>query len=306
MSASQSPKTVKIGGFSAFWGDDPFAARQLVYSAEGNSLDYLVGDYLAEVTLCILARMKQSRREIGYVAEFLTSVWKPLMADLAANGTKCVTNAGGMDAMGLARAMHTMCVDAKVSPMPKIAVVLGDDVLTSDFGKFHAFEGCWGGDEAMWGENDTLMSCNAYIGARPIAECLALGATVVITGRAVDSALILGPLMHEFGWKKSQYDLLSAGSLSGHLIECGCQVCSCVFVWTVLLNSSLLPLMNSLKSHNNHAHIVHRWQLYGLARVQQGRGLGARGVPYRRVLRRWDSDHHQAKRDWRGCECGYV
>lgn len=225
--AAQPSKLVRIGGFSAFWGDTPTAAGQLLHSETAGRLDYLIGDYLAEVTLCILARLKKSRSGTGYVREFIPTVFLPFWDRLRAQGTILVTNAGGMDPLGLKEAMEAAAREHG-KPTPNIAVVLGDDLTPQaealrKNGAFQSFAVLDGAAEPLW--EDTPMSCNAYLGAIPIAAALGKGGVdIVITGRTVDSALVLGPLIHEFGWGSTDYDLLSGGSLAGHLIECGAQV----------------------------------------------------------------------------------
>lgn len=224
-------KTVRIGGFSAFWGDTPTAALQLM--REGGQLDYLIGDYLAELTLCILARSKKvvSKKgggagQGGYVNDFLTQVFVPLMKEMKGKGTKVITNAGGMNPLALKVALEEAAVKAGVTGLV-IAAVVGDDLTeqAAQFrqdGKFTEF-GVERGLEPLWNSKASLMSANAYLGAGPIAQALKDGAHVVVTGRCVDSALVLGPLMHEFGWRADDWHLMSAGSLAGHVIECGAQ-----------------------------------------------------------------------------------
>lgn len=148
---------------------------------------------------------------------------KPIMK----RNIKVVTNAGGLNPSALKRAIEEAAVKAKV-PVPVVAVVTGDDLVTAadrmrKDGVFTNFSVA-NDTESLWNAEEKLMSCNAYLGARPIVEALTQGAQIVITGRGVDSALVLGPLMYEFGWKSEQYDLLSAGSLAGHLLECGAHV----------------------------------------------------------------------------------
>jgi len=162
----------------------------------------------------------------GYVAEFVRTVWKPLMNEFISRKIKIVTNAGGMNPLALKEAIENATKEAGL-PMPIVAAIVGDDLLPQAYEfreaeKFKVFDVC-GEVEDLWPKDKMLISCNAYIGAIPIAEALKQGADIVITGRAVDSALVLGPLIYEFGWKETEYNLLSSGSLAGHIIECGCQ-----------------------------------------------------------------------------------
>jgi hypothetical protein len=141
-------------------------------------------------------------------------------------GVKVVTNAGGMNPARLKQAIEEACAKTGVV-CPKVAAVVGDDIAdrVDEFrakGQVEQF-GFLGELEPLWPESTPLLSCNAYFGAFPIAEALRDGAQVVVTGRCVDSALALGPLIYEFNWRPEQFDLLSSGSLAGHLIECGAQ-----------------------------------------------------------------------------------
>jgi hypothetical protein len=191
-------------------------------------MNYLVGDYLSEVTMGILARVKAKPSagmgEGGYVREFVTDVCKPLLKDLVAKKIRVVTNAGGMNPKACKEEIEKLAASLGLNII--VAAVVGDDLLEqfSDLqqqGKIHPF--------GMEGENDILpqdkvmLSCNAYFGALPIKQALDQGAHIVVTGRCVDSALVLGPLMHEYGWTSADYDKLAAGSVAGHIIECGCQ-----------------------------------------------------------------------------------
>ena len=204
---------VRIGGASAFWGDTNTAAAQLVH--KGN-IDYLVFDYLAEITMSILAAKRMKDPKDGYATDFVEHVMAPLLPELKARGIKVVANAGGVNPLACKAALEAACAKAGVAM--RIGVVLGDDILPRRKEFAEAVELDSG--KPMAG---TFVSMNAYLGAIPIAKALAEGAEIVITGRCVDSAVTLGPLMHEFGWSETDYDRLAAGSLAGHVIECGAQ-----------------------------------------------------------------------------------
>jgi hypothetical protein len=213
-------KAIKIGCGAGFWGDSPEGARQLVASG----VDYLVFDYLAEITMSILARMKEKRADLGYATDFVSAVMKPLALDIKARGIRVVTNAGGINPEACRDAL--MAVFKELGVDLKVAVVLGDD-LSARVQDYHYRQ-----VKEMFSGQDMpakLSSINAYLGAFPIARALDSGADIVITGRCVDSAVVLGPLIHEFGWKAGEFDLLSAGSLAGHIIECGAQTTGGVF-----------------------------------------------------------------------------
>lgn len=206
---------VRIGCGSGFWGDSPEGPRQLV---RDGSIDYLVLDYLAEITMSILARMKAKNPALGYATDFVSLVMKPLAGEIAEKRIRVVTNAGGVNPEACRDALLAVFAEAGVSL--KVAIVTGDD-LSGDVDRFRT----QGLVEMFSGAPfpDRIASVNAYLGALPIAAALAEGADIVITGRCVDSAVVLGPLIHEFGWGATDYDRLSAGSLAGHILECGTQ-----------------------------------------------------------------------------------
>jgi hypothetical protein len=207
-------EVVRVGCGAGFWGDTPEGPRQLVRAG----VDYLALDYLAEITMSILARMKAKNPEAGYATDFITSVMRSLAGAIAENGVKVVTNAGGVNPQACRDALQALFAELGVAL--RIAVVLGDD-LSGQLEKLRQRGLC----EMFSGAPlpDRLASVNAYLGAFPIAAALAAGADIVLTGRCVDSALVLGPLIHEFGWQPTDYDCLAAGSLAGHIVECGAQ-----------------------------------------------------------------------------------
>lgn len=207
-------KTVRIGGGAAMWGDTQTAPGQLV--AKGR-LDYLMLDYLAEVTMSILTAQRMRDPGAGWARDFVP-VLAPLLPEIEKQGIKVVANAGGVNPAGCRDALRKACVEAGIEL--KIAVVTGDDLMPR---RKELADGVLRPLDPEQARPDNFLSMNAYLGALPIAAALDAGADVVITGRCVDSALALGPLIHEFGWSADDYDLLSAGSLAGHLLECGAQ-----------------------------------------------------------------------------------
>jgi len=216
-------KAIRIGGASAFLGDSSVAAPQLI---KGGDLDYLILDYLAEATMAVLGTLKAKRADLGYARDFTDWVWKDNLHDLKTKGVKIVTNAGGVNPHACRERMEKIAAEAGLKF--KIAVVEGDDLTgrLAEVAKIAPTEMFSG---APFPDAAKVITANAYYGGRPIAAALAAGADVVITGRVVDSALTLGPLMHEFGWTEHDYDLLASGSLAGHVIECGAQATGGLF-----------------------------------------------------------------------------
>lgn len=208
-------ETVRIGCASAFYGDSQLAARQLV---DGGDIDYLVFDYLAESTMAILARMAAKDEKLGYAVDFVTVAMKDVLADCAEKGIKVIANAGGVNVPGCIEALEALCKSESLDLT--IAGVYGDDLMDRAGGL-----AATGLPDMKTGAPlpSKLASMNAYLGAEPIREALAAGADVVVTGRVVDSAVALAPLLYEFGWSMRDYDRLAQGSLAGHVIECGAQ-----------------------------------------------------------------------------------
>ena len=215
MSDEMGGKTVRIGSASGFWGDTASAAPALV---AGGALQYLVFDYLAEVTMSILAAQKAKDATAGYATDFVHITMKALLPALKAKGIRVVANAGGVNPIACRDALAK--VAAELGLALKIGVVLGDDLSARGdalrrSGPTEMFSG------APFPQR--CASINAYFGALPIARALDAGCEVVITGRCVDSAVTLGVLVHEFGWAAHDHDKLAQGTLAGHLVECGAQ-----------------------------------------------------------------------------------
>ncbi|MBL4744076.1 MAG: DUF1446 domain-containing protein [Cycloclasticus sp.] len=209
-------KKIKIGGASGYWGDSAYATKQLL---EKGNVDYLVYDYLAEVTMSLLANARSKSDELGYATDFVQQILKPNLKAIADGGIKVVANAGGVNLPACQKAIQAILDEQGIQL--KVGVVSGDDLLprADEFKTTGVTEMTSG---AAFPEK--LASINAYLGAFPIAAALDAGADIVITGRVVDSATTLGVLIHEYKWALDDYDKLSMGSLAGHLIECGCQV----------------------------------------------------------------------------------
>ncbi len=216
-------KVVRIGGAGGFLGDSSVAAPQLL---KGGKLDYMILDYLAEATMSSLGQLKAARPDQGYARDFTEWVWKDNLQELKAQGVKIITNAGGLNPRACRARMEELAAAAGLSF--KIAIVEGDDLMDQlEALKAQGLSEMF--TDAPFPDPKAVFSANAYFGGRPIAAALAAGADMVITGRVVDSALTLGPLMYEFGWTDEDHDQLSAGSLAGHVIECGAQATGGLF-----------------------------------------------------------------------------
>jgi len=206
-------KTIRIAGASGFWGDSAIALPQLLREP----LDYVTFDFLAEITMSIMARARAKDPQAGYAMDFVDTIGSHAVR-LVDQNVKVIANAGGVNPLACARALEQRL--AAVGVELKVGVVVGDDLLDRAAqwraeGRREMFTG------ALMPER--LLSLNAYLGAEPIAAALAAGADVVVTGRCVDSALTLGACLHEFGWGREDLDCLAGGSLAGHIVECGAQ-----------------------------------------------------------------------------------
>lgn len=225
MPDTPSRPPLRIGGASGFWGDSSLGAPQLVNSG---LIDVLVFDYLAETTMAILAAAQRKNPEAGYATDFVDPVMRQVLPEVVKRGIKVVANAGGVNPQACARALAKLADELGVAV--RIAVVEGDDVRAA----LPALRAAAPGGELtdlVSGRPvpQQLLSANAYLGAEPVARALDAGADIVITGRCVDSAVTLGPLIHHFGWTMDQFDRLAGGSLAGHIIECGCQATGGLF-----------------------------------------------------------------------------
>jgi hypothetical protein len=207
---------IRIANGQGFWGDWLEAPVRLV---EDGPIDYLILDYLAEVTMSILQKQKAADANRGYASDFPPLIGR-IARQLREKKIKVVANAGGVNPVACAHAVLA------AAPELKVAVVLGDDLfgrLDELLAAGHEMRDMDTG-EPLANVRDRILSANAYIGAFPLAEALATGADVVIAGRCTDTALALAPMIHEFGWAADDFDKLAAGTIAGHILECGAQV----------------------------------------------------------------------------------
>jgi hypothetical protein len=224
-------KVVRVAAGQGFWGDDLDAPRRQV---EGGPIDYLMLDYLAEVTMSILQKQKERDASLGYARDFIGAVESVLPAVLD-RGVKVIANAGGVNPPACAAAVMTATEKSGAKGKLRIGVVTGDDLLSrldDLMAQGHALANMETG-EPLSTVRDRVLSANAYIGSEPIVEALKGGANIVITGRSTDTALTMAPLRYEFEWGAKSWDQLAAGIVAGHIIECGAQ-CSggnCLYDW---------------------------------------------------------------------------
>ena len=208
---------IRIGGASGYWGDASLATGQLL---DGGGLDFIVYDYLAEITMAILARMRAKDPDQGYASDFVSGAMVPNLHKIARQGVRIISNAGGMNPQACARVLRGEI--AKAGLKLKVATVTGDDLLP-ELENIAGTKPLEMFSRARFPDLAKVGSINAYLGAFPIAAALDGGADIVITGRCVDSAVTLGACIHAFGWTADHLNQLAGGSLAGHIIECGTQ-----------------------------------------------------------------------------------
>jgi hypothetical protein len=216
-------KTIRIGGGQGFWGDWLEAPLQLV---EKGDIDYLVLDYLAEVTMSILAKQKERDPALGYAKDFPLLI-RDLAPQLKDKKIKVIANAGGLNPRACAeKCLQLLSTLPDMDSMPSIAVVTGDDilpqkeVLEKKGVSFSHLENA----SPIASIESSLKSMNAYIGGGSITDALRNGADIIITGRVADPCMTLGALAYEFSWDYSDWNLLASGVIAGHVIECGAHV----------------------------------------------------------------------------------
>ena len=227
---------IRIAAGQGFWGDLPEAP---VRQVEGGPIDYLMLDYLAEVTMSIMQKQKARDPSAGYARDFVP-LMKRILPACVERDIKVTANAGGVNVEGCAAAVRDVARELDLAGKLKIGIVTGDDILDQIDGflsrgiELRNMDT----DEPLATVRDRIQSANVYLGAAPIVEALDGGARVVITGRATDTGLTLAPMIHEFGWAGDDWDKLAAGTIAGHIIECGAQ-CSggnCQYEWRSVPN----------------------------------------------------------------------
>ena len=211
---------VLIANGQGFWGDSILGPVRLV--REG-PLHYLALDYLAEVTMSIMQKLKSRNPAAGYATDFVAMLDR-ILPDVAEKGIKVIANAGGVNPLACMEATLDLARKKGLTGL-KVGVILGDDILQEIPELLTGGETLANMDtgKPLADVVDRISSANVYIGAAPVAECLAKGADIVIGGRITDPALVAGPLMHEFGWQPEEYDKLAAATIAGHIVECGAQ-----------------------------------------------------------------------------------
>ncbi len=222
---------VRIAGGQGFWGDMLTAP---VNQVRGGQIDYLMLDYLAEVTMSIVQKQKQRDPNAGYARDFI-SLMREILPDCIERGIKITANAGGVNVKGCADAVRGVAAELGLSGKFKIGMITGDDILPrlDEFLEKGIAINNMDTGEPLSLIRDRVQSANVYLGAQPLVEALNQGANIVIGGRLTDTGLTLAPLMHEFGWAFEDWDKIAAGTIAGHIIECGAQ-CSggnCQFDW---------------------------------------------------------------------------
>ena len=227
---------VRIAAGQGFWGDLPDAP---VRQVEGGPIDYLMLDYLAEVTMSIMQKQRSRDPSAGYAKDFVPLMKRILPACVERN-IRVTANAGGVNVEGCANAVKDVALELGLAGKLRIGIVTGDDIMPQldEFLSRGIELRNMDTGAPLSTVRDRIQSANVYLGAGPMLEALNRDAQVVITGRATDTGLTLAPLMHEFGWAADDWNKIAAGTIAGHIIECGAQ-CSggnCQFEWRSIPN----------------------------------------------------------------------
>lgn len=222
---------VRVASGQGFWGDLLTAPIDQV---RGGQIDYLMLDYLAEVTMSIVQKQRQRDPNAGYARDFV-SLMREILPDCVEKNIKVLSNAGGVNVEGCAEAIKIVANELGLQGKVKIGVVTGDDILgrLDEFAERGIEITNMETGEPLSAIRDKVQSANVYLGAKPLVEALDKGAQIIVGGRLTDTGLTLAPLMHEFGWSFEDWDKVSAGTIAGHIIECGgqCSGGNCQFDW---------------------------------------------------------------------------
>jgi hypothetical protein len=222
---------IRIAAGQGFWGDLPDAP---VRQVEGGPIDYLMLDYLAEVTMSIMQKQKARDPNAGYARDFVP-LMKQILPACVERNIRVTANAGGVNVEGCAAAVREVARELGLSGKLKIGIVTGDNIMDriDDLLARGIELRNMDTNEPLSTVRDRIQSANAYLGAWPIVEALNLGSQIVITGRCTDTGLTLAPMIHEFGWAENDWNRLAAGTIAGHIIECGAQCTggNCQYEW---------------------------------------------------------------------------
>ena len=225
---------IRIAAGQGFWGDLPDAP---VRQVEGGPIDYLMLDYLAEVTMSIMQKQKARDSNAGYAKDFIP-LMKRILPSCVERNIRVTANAGGVNVRGCADAVIQVARDLGLAGKVRIGIVTGDDIMSriDEFLNAGIELRNMDTDETLSTVRDRIQSANVYLGAAPLVEALNQNSQIVITGRATDTGLTLAPLIHEFGWSNSDWNKLASGTIAGHIIECGAQASggNCQFDWQTI------------------------------------------------------------------------
>src|SRR2546423_12977156 len=225
---------VRVAGGQGFWGDLLTAP---VDQVRKGPIDYLMLDYLAEVTMSILQKQRARDPQAGYARDFV-SLMGEILPDCVSKGIKVMSNAGGVNVAGCADAIIAAAREQDLHGRVRVGVITGDDILDrldaflADGIEINSMDT----GEPLAAVRDRVQSANVYLGAAPLVEALDKGANIVVGGRLTDTGLTLAPLMHEFAWASDDWDRIAAGTIAGHIIECGAQVSggNCQYEWQTI------------------------------------------------------------------------
>jgi hypothetical protein len=222
---------VRVASGQGFWGDLLTAPVEQV---RGGEIDYMMLDYLAEVTMSIVQKQRQRDPSAGYARDFV-ALMREILPDCVEKNIKVLSNAGGVNVEGCAEAIKQVAGELGLGGKVKIGVVTGDDILgrLDEFAERGIEITNMDTGEPLSAIRDKVQSANVYLGAQPLVEALDKGAQIIVGGRLTDTGLTLAPLMHEFGWTFEDWDRVAAGTIAGHIIECGgqCSGGNCQFDW---------------------------------------------------------------------------